>query len=176
MRFRFASPRRIRDALAHAGTRARALGRSALGALGAARRSGVGGQPRALAGGSARLGSRARRRGSALVRSARRADRAPARGHRRDGTSRGQRREPAHHGELSVQGRRDRDRGADEAARQVADQRVAQFTEAITRAGFVQGSAAGVAHPGPARRIVLQVREIFDQTPGPGAGRRLGAP
>ncbi len=63
----------------------------------------------------------------------------------------------------------------DEAARHVADQRVAQFTEAITRVGFVQGSAAGVAHPGPARRIVLQVREIFDQTPGPGAGRRLGA-
>ncbi|MEI9937328.1 MAG: hypothetical protein WDO69_08880 [Pseudomonadota bacterium] len=36
----------------------------------------------------------------------------------------------------------------DEAARQVADQRVAQFTEAISRVGFVQGTAAGVAHPG----------------------------
>ncbi|MEO8903387.1 MAG: hypothetical protein ABI627_17850 [Polyangiaceae bacterium] len=64
----------------------------------------------------------------------------------------------------------------DEAARQIADQRVAQFTEAISRAGFVQGTAAGVAHPGPARRIVLKVGEVFDQTPGPGAGRRLGAP
>jgi hypothetical protein len=55
------------------------------------------------------------------------------------------------------------------------DQRCEQFTKAIIGAGFVQGTVHGVAHPGAARRLVLQVREIFEQSPGPGAGRRLGA-
>ncbi len=61
----------------------------------------------------------------------------------------------------------------DRGARETADRRIAQFIEALTTIGFVQGSVAGVAHPGAARRIVLQVREIFDQTPGQGAGRRV---
>ena len=62
----------------------------------------------------------------------------------------------------------------DDAARQVANARIAQFIEAIVRVGFVQGTADGVAHAGAARRLVLQVREVFDQSPGPGAGRLLG--
>lgn len=61
----------------------------------------------------------------------------------------------------------------DAEAREEANRRIAQFVDALRGAGILRGEASGLAHPGPARRISIRVREVYDQTPGPGAGRRL---
>jgi hypothetical protein len=63
----------------------------------------------------------------------------------------------------------------DHAAREVVDRRTAQFGEALAVMGIDPAKARGIAHPGPARRLVLRVREVFDQTPGPGAGKPLAS-
>lgn len=61
----------------------------------------------------------------------------------------------------------------DAKAREEANRRIAQFVDALRGAGILRGEAFGLAHPGPARRIAIRVREVYDQSPGPGAGRRL---
>ncbi len=61
----------------------------------------------------------------------------------------------------------------DAATRAEADRRIAQFVEALRGAGILRGECGGLAHPGPARRVVMRVLEVFDQRPGPGAGRRV---
>ncbi|HVU00203.1 MAG TPA: hypothetical protein VHE30_00575 [Polyangiaceae bacterium] len=65
----------------------------------------------------------------------------------------------------------------DDAARAEATRRTEQFLDALRAAGIVRAPTPGVFHPGPARRVTLRVREVFDQTPGPGAGREVqGSP
>jgi len=61
----------------------------------------------------------------------------------------------------------------DAAARAEVDRRVAQFAEALVSIGFDPAKMIGLSHPGPARRVVVAVRDVFEQTPGPRAGKRL---
>lgn len=64
----------------------------------------------------------------------------------------------------------------DDAARAEATRRIEQFLDALRAAGIVRAPTPGVAHPGPARRVTFRVSELYDQTPGPGAGREVTGP
>lgn len=60
----------------------------------------------------------------------------------------------------------------DQAAREAVDQRLTQFVHALSGVGFPDFTR-GFNHPGPARRVVLQLDGCFEQTPGAKAGRPL---
>ena len=52
---------------------------------------------------------------------------------------------------------------------------MAAFTELLAAAGIPRSLTRGIVAQ-PSLAIELEAREIFDQTPGRGAGRRLGVP
>ncbi len=64
----------------------------------------------------------------------------------------------------------------DRLARDAADRRIAECLDCLLTGGFDRPKLGGLSHPGAARRVVVAVRAVFDQTPGPNAGRLLGGP
>ena len=58
-------------------------------------------------------------------------------------------------------------------AAQVAARYFEIFCATLTSIGFERDNMQGFFHRGPARWVRFRPEEIFDQTPGPGAGKKL---